>query len=138
MNHQEKKYKCTNKSCSKKFVTKAKLERHYKSHQDKKYECGICNLKFTHQYHLKSHEDIHIGGQKQHVCPLCNKAFRRVGDMKVHLNHVCNRKRFPCYQCNATYLYKKSLKNHIEVRQRRIVLKKTHLQYRNPYHRHHN
>lgn len=126
----EKKYKCTQKGCDKKFKTKSGLGLHLvDKHQIncKWYYCSKCSYKTTRNSSLKNHiknKHSNIIKKTQYACSICKKKFTSKDDRNKHqITHSNNEIiYYKCdYKgCNKQYTYKTSLKKHISLKHKEI------------------
>ena len=90
--------------CKKYYSSKAAIKRHsefiHVVEKVRPFKCDICDFAFQCQWHLREHEKIHTG-QRDHVCPVCNRAFHHLGSMNRHAKDVhgfdTNRGKFSKY-----------------------------------------
>ena len=116
--------------CTDVFPQMKDIKAHLKKvHGGKKpHNCSFCDAAFlkrvTLRYHIKSlHEK-----EKPLKCPTCLKGFRHEAALKYHISVVHDgvepipikkeedviKERFPCTECNKTYINKKGLRIHVE------------------------
>ena len=72
-------FKC--KTCSESFYTEEKLNRHSEK-ESHHYPCEICGKVLVSKASLQRHKVVH--GEKNHICDVCNRAFKTLRDMKNH------------------------------------------------------
>ncbi|XP_063695907.1 oocyte zinc finger protein XlCOF6.1-like [Culicoides brevitarsis] len=85
----KKKFVC--ETCSKGFVSRNALERHFVTHTgERKFPCSFCGQAFTQQQALKRHLTTHTG-IRPHACPHCNHTFAEKFYMKKHAAN-CSKK----------------------------------------------
>jgi len=131
--------KCT--LCFKSFRLKQSLKVHIKTaHTDDKFSCDKCGLSFNYSRGLlthmtNQHADISaykckecgqlfrtLNGLNRHSqkpcykkCPHCDKSFKRIASIKIHLeSHLDNedRKHWVCDECGKSFGYKSVLMEH--------------------------
>ena len=78
----EKPHQCT--ECDAAFTEKGNLKKHMLIHSEKAFKCSLCPLKFTQNWQRQKHMQTHTG-VKPHQCHLCDKAYSRKDDLKIHL-----------------------------------------------------
>uniref|UniRef100_T1GSA1 Protein krueppel n=1 Tax=Megaselia scalaris TaxID=36166 RepID=T1GSA1_MEGSC len=127
--------------CPKMFVSKLRLEEHFRSHTGvRPYKCEFCPMAFATPTRKKLHMIIHTGENpnvckycgkrfasyatlqghifihtKQGVeCTVCKKMFARAVDVKKHMAVHTQEKSFICKICGKGYLYATSLKSHMK------------------------
>ncbi|EFC42475.1 zinc finger protein [Naegleria gruberi] len=112
-------YKCPHQSCGKEFYSEGKLDKHLKKHEDKRHLCGFpsCGKQFSFRHELLDHiKDMH--SPKQSVCTICNKEFKDLQSLQVHLRtiHKNENRVFRCHYdgCNKFYTNKRNLDDHIK------------------------
>ncbi|OXA45956.1 zinc finger protein 227 [Folsomia candida] len=124
MNHTEnpRRFRCT--LCDKKFKYPRDLNEHLMYHtKEKAYKCATCGKGFPKKSKLARHELTHLerSSRKLHKCPLCQKEFSLVENLRAHTKNIHNtateRPRFPCTSgtCDRTFLTKGTLAKHFEV-----------------------
>ncbi|KAF0971763.1 hypothetical protein FDP41_009986 [Naegleria fowleri] len=112
-------YKCTHPSCGKEFTSKGKLDKHLKKHEEKRHLCGFpsCRKTFSFRHELLEHIKLKHS-PKQSVCIICNKEFKDLQALQVHLRtiHKNEKKVFRCHHedCNKCYTNKRNLDDHIK------------------------
>ena len=72
-------FKC--KTCSESFYTEEKLNKHLEK-ESHNYPCEICGKVLVSKASLQRHKVVH--GEKNHICDVCNRAFKTARDMKNH------------------------------------------------------
>ena len=77
-------YKC--KTCSEGFYTEEKLNRHMEK-ESHNYPCEHCGKVLVSKASLQRHRVVH--GEKNHLCDVCNRAFKTARDMKNHKLGEC-------------------------------------------------
>lgn len=111
-------YQC--EVCSKRFVHKVALYKHKMIHDtdSKRLECQVCGFKTRTKAHLERHTRSHTGA-KPFACPVCNKRFSQMYNMKAHLreheNPGSNRhRRFHCPKCTHTFINEQNYLTHCQ------------------------
>uniref|UniRef100_A0AAY5EBM6 Transcription factor E4F1 n=1 Tax=Electrophorus electricus TaxID=8005 RepID=A0AAY5EBM6_ELEEL len=134
-------FKCD--MCGTAFRTKGSLIRHKRRHTDERpYRCNQCGLSFRESgaltRHLKSltpctekirysqckeilvskdgiHKDIEAFPSRSHKCPQCDRPFRTLSHLRVHIKGHVGYKPFKCPACQKEFLTGYMLKKHMEV-----------------------
>ncbi|ALC46264.1 CG7928 [Drosophila busckii] len=106
--------------CSKRFVHKVALYKHKMIHdtESKRLECQVCGFKTRTKAHLDRHSRSHTGA-KPFACPVCNKRFSQMYNMKAHLREHENpgstrHRRFHCTKCTHTFINEQNYASHCE------------------------
>ncbi|KAH8306221.1 hypothetical protein KR018_004773 [Drosophila ironensis] len=106
--------------CSKRFVHKVALYKHKMIHDNetKRLECHVCGFKTRTKAHLERHTRSHTG-DKPFACPVCNKRFSQMYNMKAHLREhespgTNRHRRFHCAKCTHTFINEQNYMSHIE------------------------
>ena len=89
-------FQCGYKDCSKKYIRKTSLRRHFLSHiRDSKLRCYLEDCTGTAKYPNKRALTRHIHtNHSNHTlvrpfeCEICNKRFKRTAHLKYHREHV--------------------------------------------------
>ena len=93
---EKKPFHCGYKGCSKKYIRKTSLRRHFLSHiRDSKLRCYLEDCTGTVKYPNKRALTRHIHtNHTNHIlvrpfeCEICNKRFKRTAHLKYHREHV--------------------------------------------------
>ncbi|GAB6030594.1 hypothetical protein CHUAL_007455 [Chamberlinius hualienensis] len=101
--------------CHRNMATKHCLEEHIRTHSAVNlFQCHICAKGFR-QYsvlnnHIKTHSD-----QRPYSCDICGKTYRYKRGVETHKTtfHQGIKERYPCDQCEKSFLSKTLLKDHI-------------------------
>ena len=80
-------FKCTVSGCSKMYVNKAILKRHFQAFHNtsNKFQCKTCNKSLASRQNLKEHSFIH-SGEKPYSCKEsgCGASFRQGTHLSAH------------------------------------------------------
>ncbi|XP_017131612.1 zinc finger protein 771 [Drosophila elegans] len=111
-------YQC--EVCSKRFVHKVALYKHKMIHDNetKRLECQVCGFKTRTKAHLERHMRSHTG-DKPFACPVCNKRFSQMYNMKAHLREhespgTNRHRRFHCPKCTHTFINEQNYESHVQ------------------------
>ena len=78
-------YKCTEKSCDRRFSRSDELARHTRIHTGlKPFQCHICARSFSRSDHRTTHIRTHTG-DKPFTCDLCGRKFARSDEKNRHM-----------------------------------------------------
>lgn len=106
--------------CSKRFVHKVALYKHKMIHDNetKRLECQVCGFKTRTKAHLERHTRSHTG-DKPFACPVCNKRFSQMYNMKAHLREhespgTNRHRRFHCPKCTHTFINEQNYVSHVQ------------------------
>uniref|UniRef100_A0A8C4PX66 C2H2-type domain-containing protein n=2 Tax=Eptatretus burgeri TaxID=7764 RepID=A0A8C4PX66_EPTBU len=101
---------------SKVVKNKATLKRHIKFTQDSPSETyKNSNYQYSNKPKIKSFKHKNIGKKKknQYKCSVCNKAFSKLGILKVHMRCHGDKPPYNCTLCTKTFGHLRNLKSHL-------------------------
>ncbi|XP_063391087.1 zinc finger protein 431-like [Cydia fagiglandana] len=109
--HRKKIFKCD--SCSKKFPTVSRLEKHKVIHtkRERNYGCEVCGKRFVSKYYVDSHVQFHTG-YKPYTCDICQKQFFGKNNMREHIRAHMGVKPYTCNKCGKKFTCRSSYKRH--------------------------
>ena len=83
--------------------------------EEEAFKCRYCNLTFSRQFTLDTHERIHTGA-KPYECHICGAHFRQSGTRTTHIRAVHLKERpFQCEVCGKTFSHKSSITVHLRI-----------------------
>ena len=92
--------------CKYKTFSEAALIKHMKEHEKKKRElvCGISDCTFTTfiKDHLRAHQKS-VHAERNHICPVCGKGFKRKPALHRHIVNHPERKNYTCGECRKVF-----------------------------------
>ncbi len=138
----EKPYLCD--VCGKLFRYRQGLKAHRCFHTgSRSYQCNVCqqafSLRLTLRLHMYNHHMTKRGGQrlarqesigsagtmqkckpantdeKHYQCEICNKQFRRIRNLKIHLRTHTGERPYQCLYCQKTFIQDKDLRIHLRM-----------------------
>lgn len=99
-------FKCH--KCSKGFMTKSLLDRHYTFHFDTVSACKECDQVFGKRWLLEQHQAIVHGNQEAIKCDECDKEFKWARNLLAHMQLVHPKEqRYRCKNCPLTFLQRR-------------------------------
>ena len=104
----EKPYKCS--FCDKKFRTEYEHKMHELRHKGELPQCPVCGGRYVA---LRKHMLIHSADSYEHVCSVCQKAFRLARNLKSHMLVHTGERPYTCQDCGGRYKTSTQLKLHI-------------------------
>ncbi|MCI4387652.1 hypothetical protein PGIGA_G00076850 [Pangasianodon gigas] len=113
----EKPYQCH--LCGKTFRTQASLDKHNRTHTgERPYSCEFCEQRFTEKGPLQRHiASRHQEGQP-HSCHICNKSFRAIEQLRVHVRRHKGMRKFECTECGYKFTRQAHLRRHLQIHNR--------------------
>lgn len=81
--------------------------------RERKFHCTICNRRFSHSHHLKTHMNRH-DGIRPFACQLCVKSFFDKTTLREHIKSVhLNLKAYACRICLRTFNRSGNMRAHM-------------------------
>nr|CAD7586262.1 unnamed protein product [Timema genevievae] len=101
--------------CGRSFHTKKYLSRHiaYVHSNTKNYECPVCNKCFKTMKDLRNHFVFHTD-IKPYKCTRCTATFYQKAGLKRHSSVHMSEKEFKCPYCDVRFKYKGSVTCHLK------------------------
>ncbi|XP_072294022.1 uncharacterized protein [Eucyclogobius newberryi] len=78
------------------------------------YKCPICDKVFGRMENLRRHVLVHTG-EKAFSCPVCCKQFTLKQHLKLHMVLHTRDKQFNCSVCAKTFIRKDNLRSHMRI-----------------------
>ena len=101
-------HKCPN--CVREFVNEQALQKHLEDHENEKVN-KVPPKKATP---IKNNPPPAKDTEVKATCPHCNQTFRRMYNMKTHVDRVHNKvKPFKCDSCDKSFATNSDLKQHL-------------------------
>lgn len=99
--------------CNKSFGDQAGLNKHQDEvhGQEKSFHCTQCDKSFKELRTLRLHLKIHNSEYPEH-CEVCKKGFRTKWQLKQHLMDHGGKRPYPCPECTFTCKTKQQLNEH--------------------------
>ncbi|KAJ0032859.1 hypothetical protein NQD34_002940 [Periophthalmus magnuspinnatus] len=78
------------------------------------YQCPICDKVFGRMENLRRHVLVHTG-EKAFSCSVCSKQFTLKQHLKLHMVLHTRDKQFTCSVCSKTFIRKDNLRSHMRI-----------------------
>ncbi|KAI9582844.1 zinc finger protein 239-like [Glossina fuscipes] len=106
--------------CGRSFASSAELSSHRSCRHlhERNFVCYICDKRFNRRSQLNIHKaNIHIARPATHICTICKAAFKRITELKTHIN-VHKVKVYKCTECNKLFAHHSGLYVHQKIHKR--------------------
>ncbi|XP_076060894.1 uncharacterized protein LOC143036875 [Oratosquilla oratoria] len=106
-------YQCN--ACEKSFLEKHRYDDHMITHSSEKaFACPICEKQFKRMRPLNVHLlRAHSDQSQKHICSYCKNVFNSVAELERHKS--IHKRECPCQACGHVYSTKAALQNHLAV-----------------------
>lgn len=100
----EKSVPCPEPGCGQKFRFERTALMHRKKEHGfvQRHICSVCNREFKEVGNLRQHMQIH-GESKRYICNYCGKGFHLPYNLKEHMNMHTGARPYPCSVCGKTF-----------------------------------
>ncbi|XP_062314839.1 telomere zinc finger-associated protein [Osmerus eperlanus] len=110
----EKPYQCH--LCGKTFRTQASLDKHNRTHTgERPYSCEFCEQRFTEKGPLLRHIASKHQEGRPHCCNICNKTFKAIEQLRVHVRRHKGMRKFECKDCGYKFTRQAHLRRHSQI-----------------------
>ena len=96
------------------FNLRNHIERNHPEHGEKKHLCDFCGEGFMFLQSVKKHK---IENHRKQTCHICGKECFNIRSLHVHIDSKHpehDKKNFSCDHCSRRFIFKDSLKTHLE------------------------
>ncbi|XP_056129313.1 telomere zinc finger-associated protein isoform X2 [Lampris incognitus] len=113
----ERPYQCH--LCGKTFRTQASLDKHHRTHTgERPFSCEFCEQRFTEKGPLVRHIASKHQEGRPHCCHICDKTFKAMEQLRVHLRRHKGMRKFECKDCGYKFTRQAHLRRHTLIHKR--------------------
>ena len=98
--------------CLSVLKTQNTLTKHKRLYHERNVHCNYCDESFPTVRSLTLHRSIYHENNKEHVCDLCGKVFRKICKLRKHKTQV-HTNPLQCDLCKCEFRSKYKLRSHI-------------------------